>query len=80
MLERVSLQEYKLSKRLGYWDKNFTKNELLCNKETSNKLKVVSTTFLLVCFVWLKQSTCETRKNTFYFTLKALLVFEIINF
>ena len=43
-------------------------------------LKVVSATFLLVCFVCLKGSTCKTRKNSFYFTSKALLVLEIINF
>ena len=42
-------------------------------------LKGVSATFLLVCFVCLKESTCETRKNAFYFTTKALLVLEIIN-
>ena len=39
-------------------------------------LKVVSATFLLVCFVSLKESTCETRKNVFYFSLKALFVLE----
>ena len=44
------------------------------------QLKVVSATFLLVCFVCLKESTCETRKNASYFTWKALLVLEIINF
>ena len=43
-------------------------------------LKVLSTTFLLVCFVSLKESTCETRKNVFYFTSKALLTLEIIKF
>ena len=43
-------------------------------------LKVVSTTFLLVCFVCLKQSTWERKKNVFYFTSKALLIFEIIKF
>ena len=43
-------------------------------------LKVVSATFLLVSFVCLKESTSETRKNDFYFTSKALLVLEIINF
>ena len=37
-------------------------------------------TFLLVCFVCLKESTSETRRNTFYFTLKALLVLVIISF
>ena len=34
-------------------------------------LKVVSAAFLLVCFVCLKESTFETRKNAFYFTSKA---------
>ena len=43
-------------------------------------LKVVSATFLLVCFVSLKESTCETRKNAFHFTSKALFVLEIIKF
>ena len=43
-------------------------------------LKVVSATFLLVCFVSLKESTCETRKNVFYFISKALFVLEIIKF
>ena len=43
-------------------------------------LKVVPATFLLVCLVCLKESTCETRKNAFYFTSKAPLVLEIINF
>ena len=37
-------------------------------------LKVVSAAFLLVCFVCLKESTWETRKNVFYFTSKALFV------
>ena len=46
----------------------------------SKYLKVVSATFLLVSFVCLKESTCETRKNAFYFTSKALLVHEIIKF
>ena len=31
-------------------------------------LKVVSATFLPVWFVFLKESTLETRKNAFYFT------------
>ena len=44
------------------------------------QLKVVSTTFLLICFFCLKESTCETRKNVFYFTSKALFVLEIIKF
>ena len=43
-------------------------------------LKVVSAIFLLVCFVCLKEGTCETRKNDFYFTSKALFILEIIKF
>ena len=43
-------------------------------------VNVVSAAFLLVCFESLKESTCETRKNVFYFTLKALFVLEIIKF
>ena len=43
-------------------------------------LKVVSTTLLLVCFLHLTESTCETKKNVFYFTLKTLFVLEIIKF
>ena len=44
-------------------------------------LKVLSATFLLVYyFVCLKESTYETRKNVFYFTLKVLFVLEIIKF
>ena len=43
-------------------------------------LKVVSTTFLLVCFSSLKESYCETWKNVFYFTSKALFILEKIKF
>ena len=57
-------------------DVDYNQNE----KNDNNNLKVVSATFLLVCFVCLKESTCETRKNVFSFTSKALFVLEIINF
>ena len=46
----------------------------------SSSLKVVSATFLLVYFLSLKESTCETRKNVFYITLKAFSVLEKIRF
>ena len=36
--------------------------------ESNKGLKVVSATFLLVCFLSLKESSCETRKNVSYFT------------
>ena len=35
---------------------------------------------LLVCFVCLKESTCGTSKNVFYFTSKAFFILEIIKF
>ena len=50
------------------------------NKLANTNLKVVSATFLLVSFLCLKESTCETRKKVFYFTSKALFVLEIIKF
>ena len=40
-------------------------------------LKIVSATFLVVCFLCLKESTCETRKNV-YFISKALFILEKI--
>ena len=43
-------------------------------------VKVVSATLLLVCFVILKEGTCETRKYASYFTLKALFVHKITKF
>ena len=70
------------------WHK-ISKAKVVTLKKTSNyealqkkcfPLKVVSATFLLVCFVCLKESTCKTRENAFYFTSKALAVLEIINF
>ena len=42
-------------------------------------LKVVSATFLLVCFVNLKECTCETKK-VFYSTSKALFILDNIKF
>ena len=56
--------------------------KLILDKKQINlrNLKVVSATFLLVCFVSLKGSTFETRKNVFYLTSKALFVHEIIRF
>ena len=54
--------------------------EPLIHHPNAASLKVVPTTFLLVCFVCLKKSTCETRKNVFYFTSKTLFILEIIKF
>ena len=54
--------------------------ETLVHHPNAASLKVVSATFLLVCFVCLKKSTCETTKSVFYFTSKTLFVLEIIKF
>ena len=43
-------------------------------------LKVVSATFLRVCFLNLNDSTCQIMKNIFYFTPKALFVPKKIKF
>ena len=40
--------------------------------------RTVSATFLLICFVSPKESTCETRKNVSDFTSKALFILGII--
>ena len=44
------------------------------------KLKVVSATFYLVCFVCLKDSICETRKNVSYFTSIVLFILKLTKF
>ena len=43
-------------------------------------LKVVSTTFLLVCFSSLKEDNCETCKNLFFSLQKLFLLSRKINF
>ena len=43
-------------------------------------LKVAPATFLLVCFLNVNESTCQNRKNVFYFTSKALFILEQIKF
>ena len=49
-------------------------------KFNGNILKVMSSTFVLVYFLSLNESTCQTRKNVVYFTSKALFVLEKITF
>ena len=43
-------------------------------------LKVVSSTFLLVCSLSPKESSCETLKNVFYFTIKPLSIIKKTKF
>ena len=75
---------YKFFKNLTIDRKTFKvavfTSDLLYLRPQALFLKVVSATFLLVCFLCLKDRTCETRKNVFYFTSKALFVLEIIKF
>ena len=50
---------------------------LIAVEEVIHLKAVSASVFLLVCFLSLKESTCETTKNI-YFTLKVLFVLEII--
>ena len=49
-------------------------------KMITTDLKVVSTTFFLVWLLCPTESTCERRKNVFYFSLKVLFALEINKF
>ena len=60
---------------------NFGKfREILYQQKKLITLKVVSATFLLICFLSLNKSTCQTRKNVLCFTSKALFILEKIKF
>ena len=53
----------------------------LCFKNISClMLQLVSTTFLLACFVCQKERTSETRRNVFDLTMKALFILQIMRF
>ena len=77
-----SMQNWTATKRHGVAKERSTKRfEHTGNLFRKNQqLKVVSATFVLVCFLSLNESTCQTRKNVFYFTSKALFVLEKIKF
>ena len=49
-------------------------------KQSGKQLKVVSATFVLVCFLSLNESTSQTKKKKFYFTWKVLFILEKIKF
>ena len=57
---------------------------LCCPLCTNENLKVVSATFLLVCFLYLNESTCQTRKFHFKSFFRSrenqILVFIFSNF
>ena len=77
---RNSIVKYTLIYQAPYKKKSKSEAFDKLSESRGFSLKAVSATFLLVCFVYLKESTCETSKNTFYFTSKAPLVLEIIKF
>ena len=49
-------------------------------KQSGKQLKVVSATFVLVCFLSLNESTSQTKKKKIYFTSKVLFILEKIKF
>ena len=72
----------KASQTFGSWDQKIY-SKFMNHKPlipTLDWLKAVSTTFLLVCFFSLKESTYEVTRNNFNFTSlqKALFVFRKI--
>ena len=73
------LQDLRTAVRMAACD---SKHVVIMLKVIIKGLKVVSATFLLVCFVSLRErdSTFKTKKNVFYFTSKALFALEIIKF
>ena len=56
------------------------RSKTMNDEKAVENLKVVSATFVLVCFLSLNESTFQTGKNVFYLTLKALFVLEKIKF
>ena len=61
--------------------KTFT--EIVCNVDFAADGHIKSLCplpFFLVCFLCLKESTCETSKNVFYFISKVLFILKIIKF
>ena len=73
------LQDLRTAVRMAACD---SKHVVIMLKVIIKRLKVVFATFLLVCFVSLRErdSTFKTKKNVFYFTSKALFALEIIKF
>ena len=81
-------QDMKDIDEAGYTFLDILETDMIKEKEMKEKfskeylqlLNVVSTIFSLVCFLSIKESTCQTRTNVSYFTSKALFVLEIIKF
>ena len=67
------------------WVHLFAPGGVCCNDDGEFFAKLVSKAILKIVFtkntfLCLKESICGTRENVFYFTSKALFVFEISNF
>ena len=62
------------------WIQNCMDSWIAFHSRVKTSLKVVFATFLLVYFLSLNESTCQTKKNVFYFTSKALFVLKKIKF
>ena len=56
------------------------RSKTLSDEKAVENLKVVSATFVLVCFLSLNETTFQIWKNAFYFTSKALFVLKKIKF
>ena len=57
------------------------KSSTLISKQNKTKIHISISKgcvryIFAILFLSLKESTCETRKNVFYFTLKALFILE----
>ena len=72
--------EFSISIFIRFYFKKYFGVKMLFKIQVSYILKVVSATFVLVYFLNLNESTCQTKKNVFYFSSKAFFVLEKINF
>ena len=77
------MKEKMISKKWRNTDNVFKRSVIMRNICSFQKItipkkhrNVVFATFLLACFLNLKESTCETKINIFYFTSKAFRSLE----
>ena len=78
-IKKLSNTEAKLKKVLLI-KKDVSEGELGLINSSQISLKFVSATFLLVCFLILKESTCKTRKNIFILLQNLFLFSRKIKF
>ena len=75
---KVSFQKTNMGQKSFSYIGASVPKKLPSSMKRNISLKVVSTTFSLICFLSLNDSTSQTKKNAFYFTSKAL--FSISDF